>query len=102
MFRLIGPAFVMRNFLTLTALGGFTRIFPDNRDLLVFGGVWALREIPGPDRQKEFDPKKIEKKLNFIFLRCGLKKYVFVKNGAIFFRFRPLVPPIGAVRTGKT
>ena len=48
------------------------------------------------------DKKKMEKRVaNFIF-RCGFKKHVFVKNGAIAFRLRPLVPHIGAVRTLKT
>ena len=72
-------------------LGGFHPSFGENGDLLVFGGVWALGEIPGPNRQK-----------NCPIFRCGFKKCVFVKKGAIFFRFRPLVLPIGAVRTKKT
>ena len=49
-------------------VGGFHPSFLRNRDLLVFGGVSALREIPGPNRQKNFDPKKIGKKIrNFYF-----------------------------------
>ena len=93
-FRLIGTAFALPNFLTV--MGGFTQVFRENRDLLVYGGVWALGEIPGPNQQKKTDPKKIEKYIaNFIF-RCGFKKYVFVKNGAILaisFSFSPLEPP---------
>ena len=34
----------------------------ENRDLLGFGGVWALREIPDHNRHKQFDPKKNRKK----------------------------------------
>ena len=97
-----GTAFALRNFLTLTMLGSFTRVFRENRDLLVFGGVWALREIPGLERQKPLDPKTIKKtSWKFVFC-CRFKKCVFVKNGVIFFRFRPLVSPIGAVHTEKT
>ena len=89
MLWLIGTAFGLRNFLTLMTLGGFGRIFQENRDLLVCGGVWA------PTQKKS---KRVE---IFIF-RCGFKKIVFVKNGAILFRLQPLVPPIGTVRTQKT
>ena len=42
MFWLIATAFALRNFLTLTMLGGFTRVFRENRDLLGFGGVKIL------------------------------------------------------------
>ena len=76
-------------------MGGFTPGFRGNRDLLVFGGVWARREILGPNRKK-FGPEKTKKPVELFF-----KKYVFVKNGAIFFRIRPLVHPIGAVHTEK-
>ena len=88
--------------LTVTTLGGFTRVLRQNRDLLGFGGVWALGALLGPNRQKIFDPKKSKKNFEDFIFRCGSKKCVFVKNGAIFFRFRPLVSPIGAVRTEKT
>ena len=75
MFWLIGTTFALRNFLTVTTLGGFTRVFRENRDLLVFGGVWALGEILSLNRQKSNWPKKNRKKKleNFIF-RCGFKK----------------------------
>ena len=49
-FWLIGTAFALRNFLILTTLGGFTRFVRENHDSLGFGGVWAVREIPGPNR----------------------------------------------------
>ena len=95
MFWLIGTAFALRNFLTLTTLGGFTRVFRENRDLLVFGGVWALREIPGPNRQKTIDPKNSKKNLIFFVA-------VSSKTERLFFRLRLLAPPVGAVRTEKT
>ena len=57
MFWLIGAAFAMHNFLTLTTLGVFIRVFRENPDLLVFEEVWALKEIPGPNRQKKLTPK---------------------------------------------
>ena len=101
MLWLIGTAFALCKFLTLTTSGGFTRVLRENCDLLGFGGVWALREIPGPNRQDKFDPKKNREKIYFIF-RCGFEKYVFVKMERFFVRFRPLVPPIGAVRSEKT
>ena len=41
MIWLIKTALALHNFLTLTTLGGFSRVFPGNRDLLAFGGVWA-------------------------------------------------------------
>ena len=92
MFWLIGTAFALRNFLTLTTLGGFTRVFRETHDLLVFGGVWALTEIPGPNRQKKLTPQKSKK----------VGKMRFHQKQSDFFRFRPLVPPRGAVRTEKT
>ena len=64
MFWLIGTAFALSNFLTLTTLGGFTQVFRENRDLLIFGGVWSLGEILGPDQQKHFDPKTKTKSKN--------------------------------------
>ena len=73
MFWLIGTTFALRNFLTLTTLGGITQFFGENRDLLVFGGVWAPREIPGPNRPKKFDPENRKKIEKFIFCR-GFKK----------------------------
>ena len=54
MFWLIGTAFALHNLFTLTTLEGFTRGFRENRDLLVFRGVRALREIPGPNQQKNW------------------------------------------------
>ena len=43
-------------------------------DLLVFGGIWALREILGPNRQKKPDPKKIEKHVEILFFVAVSKK----------------------------
>ena len=101
MFWLIGTAFALRNFLSPTTLWSFTRVFRENRDLLVFGGACALTEILGPNQQKPY-PKKIKKHVeNYIFVAVS-KKYVFVKNTAICFRTQPLVHPLGAVRTEKT
>ena len=51
MFWLIGTASALRNFLTLTTLGGSTRVFQRILDLLVFGGLGDLdkfRGRPGP------------------------------------------------------
>ena len=48
------------------------------------------------------DPKKMGEILESFSFCCGFKKCVFVENGAIFFCFRPLVHPTGAVRTEKT
>ena len=56
MFWLIGTAFALRNFLTLTTLGGFTRVFRENRDLLGFGGFGHFRAPTGKEKS---DPKKI-------------------------------------------
>ena len=96
MFWLIGTAFAMRNFPTRTTLGVLTRVFRTNRDLLVFGGVWALREIPGPNQQKKIDTKKIEKKLKFFFF-VAVSKNVFASKTerifAIFFPFSVLGAP---------
>ena len=100
MFWLIGTAFALHNFLTLTTLGAFTRVFQDNRDLLGFGGVWALREIPGPNRQKTIDPKN-RKKVEFYFSLRFQKMCFRHKRSDFFFVFGPLAPPIGAVRTEK-
>ena len=102
MFWLIGTAFALRNFLTLTTLGAFTRVFRGNRYLLVFGGFGHLEKFRAqPAGKKKSEPKKIEKHVEIFIFRCGFKKCVFVKNGAFFFRFQPLVPPTGAVRTEK-
>ena len=76
MVWLIGTAFALRSFLTLTTLGGFTPVFRENRDLLVFGGVGALREIPGPNRQKNFDPQTNQKKTGILFF-VAVSKNVF-------------------------
>ena len=94
MFWLIGTAFALHNFLNLTKLGGFTRVFQENCGLLVFGGVWELGETPGSTRQKKFDPKKIKKKLK-ILMFPAVSENVFSSKTERFFRFQPLVPPIG-------
>ena len=70
------------------------KFFCENRNLLGFEGVWALREIPAPIRQTKSDPEKIGNILNF-FSRCGFKKYGLVKNGAIRF------PALGAPYRGR-
>ena len=84
MFWLIGTAFALRNLLTVTTLGGFTRVFRENRDLLVFGGVWALAEILGPNWQKTFDLKK-SKKLKILFF-VAVSKNVFASKTERFSR----------------
>ena len=95
MFWLTGTAFALRNFLAMTTLGGFTRVFRENLDLLVSGGVWALREIPGPNRQKKFDPPKIEQHVeNFTFFVAASKNVFASKTerfSRFFFIFWPLV-----------
>ena len=48
MFWLIGTAFALRTFLTLTTLGGSTRDFREIRDLLVFWGLGDLEKFYGP------------------------------------------------------
>ena len=100
MIWLIKTALALHNFLTLTTLGGFSRVFPGNRDLLAFGGVWALRESLGPNRQKNLDLKKIEKHVEILFL-LRFQKICFGQKRSDFFSIQPLVPPIGAVRTEK-
>ena len=60
MFWLIGTAFALRNFLTLTTLGGFTRGFRENRDLLVFGGFGHLEKFRAQPTKK-IGPEKIKK-----------------------------------------
>ena len=47
-FWLIGTAFALRNFLTLTTLGGCTRVFREIRDLLVFGAWGTWRNFATP------------------------------------------------------
>ena len=97
MLWLIGTALALRNFLTQTTLGGFTQFIQENRDFLVFGGVWALREIPGPDRQKNSEPKKNRKKnLKFSFFPAVSKNMFFVENGAVF-----LFSALGAPYRGR-
>ena len=88
MFWLIGTAIALRNFLTVTTLGGFTRVFRENRDLLVFGGVWAFREIPDPNRQKNFDPKKPEFYFSLRFQKMCSRQ----KRSDFFFVFGPWCP----------
>ena len=76
MFWLIGTAFALRNFLALTMLGHFTRVFGVFReigDLLVFGWVWALRQILGPNRQQKSEPEKNRKHVDFFSFRGGFK-----------------------------
>ena len=86
MFWLIG------SFLTLTTLGGFTQVVRENRDLLVFGGVWALKETPGPNRQKNFHPQKIEKKPKFLFSIPVSKKGFSSKQSGFFSSSAPGAP----------
>ena len=87
MFWLIGTAFAFRNFLTLTTLWGFSRVFRENSDLLVFGEVWALREIPGLHRQNN-STQKIGKKVEIFSLRFVLSS----KPERSFFVFGPWCP----------
>ena len=74
-----------------TTLWGYTRVFRENSDLLVFGGVWALTEIPGPNRQKKIDPPKIEKKIENVFC-CSFKNVCSSKTEQLFFVFGPWGP----------
>ena len=84
-------AFMLRNFLMLTSLGGFTRFFRGNCDLLVFRGVRVLREIPGPNRQTNLDPKKMPNffsllRVQHFQVRNGpetLKKWIFPVLAAV-------------------
>ena len=62
------------------------------RDLLGFGGVWALREIPSPNRQKKLDPKKIEKKLKFLFFVAVSANKFSSKTERFFFVSGPWRP----------
>ena len=71
-------------------VGGFTQVFRENRDLLVFGGVWALREIPGRNRQKKCDPQK-SKKRGF-FLVAVSKSNFPSKTERFVFVFSPWCP----------
>ena len=70
-----------------------------------FTGFWkglAGQRNSGPQPTKKLRSKKKRKKSENFFFRCGFKKCVLVKNGVIFCCLWPLVPPIGAVRTGKS
>ena len=89
--------FTLCNFLNLATLGGFTRVFRENRHLLVFGGVWALGEIPGPTSKKIFDQKKLE----ILFFVAGSKNVFASKTEQFFFVFGPWSPLLG-VCTEKT
>ena len=69
-----------------------------------FTGFWRglgdLKKFRTPTDKKSSEPKNSKNMLKPFFC-CGSKIYGFVGNGAIFFRFRPLLPPLGAVRTEK-
>ena len=153
MLWLIGTAFALRNFLTLTTLGGSPEFFEkisiywflegsghsekfrastDKKKLtpkkskkkvefffwLPFQKMWFRQKrgnflsssAPGaPYRGRDTEKtqpfsgpkkfltrKKVEKRVEHLIFRCGFKKCVRVENGAIFaifFPFRPLVPP---------
>ena len=85
---------MLRNFLAMTTLGGFTRGFREIRHLRVFGGIWAPGEIPDPNRQNKFGP---ETNVDFFF-RCGFKKNVLhVKTECFVFSFSAL----GALSRGR-
>ena len=63
----------------------------------------ALKRLRRFQAKKKSEPKKKRKHIENFLCRCGFNKCVFVGNGVnFFFRFRPLVHPIGAVRTEKT
>ena len=102
MFWLIGTAFALRNFLTLTTLGGFTRVFGENCGLLVFGGLGDLEKLRGTI----WGPKRAKNAKKWIFPGLGetpADRMGFRQKRSVFPpRFRPLVPPIGAVPTEKT
>ena len=78
MLWIIGTALALRNFLDLTMLG-FTRVFGENHGLLVFGGVWALKEIPGPN--------------HYFSLRFQKVCFRLKRSDFRDFCFRLLVPP---------
>ena len=48
MVWLIGTAFALRNFLTLTTVGGSTRVFRETHDFLAFGGLGDWEKFHGP------------------------------------------------------
>ena len=102
MFWLIGTAFVLRNLLTLTTFGGWTRVFEKIAIYWFLEGSGHLKKFWAPT-DKKIDPKKNEKKKLKFYFSWGFQKNVSSsKTERIVFRFQPLVPPIGAVRTGKT
>ena len=71
--------------------GGFHPSFPgDSRFTGFWRGLGTWRNS-GPKLTKRISPKKIQKKIVFSS-----------KTELFLFRFRPLVPPIGAVLTEKT
>ena len=99
MFWLIGTAFGLRNFLALTTLG----VSPDFFEkIAIYWFMEGSGQKLGDPTNKNNLTEKNQKHVKNSILCSGFKKCVFVKNGAIFFRFRLLVPPIRAVRTGKT
>ena len=77
--------------------------FPEFLEKIVidwfFEGSGHLKKFRAPTDKEKLT--RNNRKTCFIFVAVS-KNVFFGNNGAIFFRFRPLVPPIGAVRTEKT
>ena len=68
-----------------------------------FVGWGPVLSVRDPTDNKILDPKKWKKVLKTLFfVAVSKKKSGFVKNGAIYLLFWPLVHPTGAVRTEKT
>ena len=93
MFWLIGTAFAQLPYSDDVA--GFHQSFSRNR---VFGGVWALREMRGPNLQIKIEPKTSK----FFLFFVAVSKMSSRQKQSVFFRLRPLAPPIWAVRTENT
>ena len=64
---------------------------------------WLGQELFGwgPNEKKVVDWENIEKRIETFIVHCGFKKFVFVKNGAIFAFFPSFLALLG-VRTEKT
>ena len=76
-FWLIGPAFPLRNFLKVTTLGGFTPSVMIHLRFTGFSTPWALREAPGPNGQRNLDPKKVLKFLLFVVVSKKVLYYPY-------------------------
>ena len=88
MFWLIGTAFALPHFLTVTALEGFARVFREIAISLFLEGSGDLEKTWAPNRQKHLTRKKSKNigKIYFLYVSSS-------KKGRFFFSFLSLGAP---------